>query len=312
MKKFDIDISVVVPCFNEGESLNELISQVVTVCEENSLSYELILIDDGSNDETWYIIEQNAPSNAKIKGIKLSRNHGHQIALTAGLSQAEGNLILMMDADLQDPPQLLPEMIKAINEGAEVAYGVRKSRSGETYFKKLTAKVFYKLINYLSSNTIPRDTGDFRLITKRALETFLTMDEQFRFVRGMFSWIGFKQTAVFYHRNPRVAGETKYTIKKMVFFALDAVTSFSIAPIRFAVYLSLFSIFIAILTAAYVIISLISFSAVPGWASMLLIFSFFSSVQLIALGIIGEYIGRMFVEIKKRPLFIVEKTIGKS
>lgn len=304
-------LSVVVPCHNEVENIAELVKQVFEVCQKHAPDFELILVDDGSEDKTWSMIEAEASSKPQIVGVKLSRNHGHQIALTAGLSHAKGQRIMMMDADLQDPPQLLPEMMMGLDSGADVAYGLRRTRDGETVFKKITAKYFYKLINYLSSGQIPRDTGDFRLVTRRALDTFLSMNEQFRFVRGMFSWIGFNQVPIEYDRNPRLAGETKYTFSKMLIFAIDAITSFSTLPIRFAVYLSLFSLFVAFGATIYVFISFFSAAPVPGWASTLLMLSFFSGTQLLALGIIGEYVGRMSVELKKRPMFIVDQVVNK-
>ena len=302
-----LPLSIVVPCYNEEDSLGELVRRVRETCAGMEISFELILVDDGSSDRTWECIEAQAAEYNEIVGVKLSRNHGHQIALTAGLVQARGQRILMMDADLQDPPELLEEMMQTLDDGADVAYGKRNARRGESIFKKVTAYYFYKIINRLTDGQIPRDTGDFRLVSRRALDTFLQMNERFRFVRGMFSWIGYDQRPVLYDRDPRYAGETKYTLSKMIRFAVDAITSFSISPLRFSVHVSLFALFVAMATTAYVLGAFFFAQPAPGWASILLVLSFFSAVQLLCIGIIGEYVGRLFMELKGRPLFIVEE-----
>lgn len=312
MSSEKLQLSVVVPCYNEEDGLTELISRVTEVCSRLNTNFELILVDDGSKDSSWSIIEAASRTDQNIVGIKLSRNHGHQIALTAGLSQASGARILMLDADLQDPPELLSEMMEALDDGADIAFGKRRKRAGESFFKKITAAYFYKIINSLTDGQIPRDTGDFRLVSRRALDTFLAMNERFRFVRGMFSWVGFDQRPIYYDRDARFAGETKYTVAKMVGFAIDAITSFSIVPLRLAAYVSFVAFIVSIITAIYVLGSAVFFSPAPGWASILLILSLFSAVQLLSLGIIGEYVGRLFVELKGRPLFIIDKIANRQ
>lgn len=300
-------LSVVVPCYNEVESLHELVRRVREACAAIDIAFELILVDDGSSDATWAKIELAAAEHEEIFGIKLARNHGHQIALTAGLSQARGMRILMLDADLQDPPELLGMMMKTLDEGADVAYGKRRARAGEGFLKKFTAKYFYWIINKLTGDQIPRDTGDFRLITRRVLDEFLEMNERFRFVRGMFSWIGFDQRPVYFDRDARFGGTSKYTLMKMIRFAVDGITSFSIAPLRLSIFLSMFALLMCVLNAVYVVGSIILANPVAGWSSILLVISFFSAVQLLTIGIIGEYVGRLYMETKGRPLFIIDE-----
>jgi dolichol-phosphate mannosyltransferase len=303
----EIYLSVVVPCFNEEEGLNELVRRVVAVCDILDRPWELVLIDDGSSDDTWRIIESHASENTSIHGVCLSRNYGHQLALTAGLSVARGARICMIDADLQDPPEVLPAMLERMDLGFDIVYGQRSAREGETLFKKLTARIFYRLIRSLSDTEIPVDTGDFRLVSRRALDDFMGMTERYRFVRGMFSWIGYRQSAFEYRRDARFAGETKYPLTKMVRFALDALTGFSIMPLKLATTLAYLSLVVSAVIGVYVVASLIMYQTAPGWASLLLAISFFSSMQLLTQGIMGEYIGRLYMESKGRPLFIIRE-----
>ncbi|MEM9145487.1 MAG: glycosyltransferase family 2 protein [Pseudomonadota bacterium] len=303
-------ISVVVPCFNEEESLPGLHARLTAVCRTLGLAYEIVLVDDGSRDGTWAEISARAETDPCLRGIRLARNHGHQLALTAGLAAARGGRVMMLDADLQDPPELLPDMMALMDEGYDVVYGRRTRREGESAFKKATASLFYRLINRLSDVEIPVDVGDFRLVNRRVLDAFLAMPERTRFVRGMFAWLGHRQIGLDYVRQPREAGETKYPLAKMVRFAGDALTGFSIAPLRLATLLAYVSLAVAAGLAFYVLSAHLAGQTLQGWTSILLAIAFFSGIQLLTLGIIGEYLGRLYVESKERPLFLVAETIG--
>lgn len=305
----EIAISVVVPCYNESEVLPHFIDRMVKTCKLTKQKCEIIIIDDGSKDSTWPIIVENSLSNKDIIGIKLSRNHGHQLALTAGLNYAKGDKILIIDADLQDPPELLMSMLELMAPDVDVVYGLRNNRLGESYFKKISAFFFYRILEYLSETRIPRDTGDFRLISRKALKVFLCMDEYHRFIRGMISWVGFKQVPLSYEREARKAGISKYPFAKMWIFALNAVTSFSIKPLRIASYIGFSLAIISLLVMCNIIMSYFkNHTAVQGWSSLIVIILLIGSLQLIVLGLIGEYLGRMYIESKKRPLYIIDKT----
>jgi glycosyltransferase involved in cell wall biosynthesis len=269
-------------------------------------------VDDGSTDNTWRAIEKASADCAQVVGIKLSANRGHQIALTAGLEAAKGERIMMLDADLQDPPELMTDMMFMMDRGFDVVYGRRAERKGETLFKKITAHAFYRVLNAMSDTEIPRDTGDFRLVNRKTLDAVLEMPERSRFIRGMFAWAGFKQVGIEYIRAPRETGETKYPLRKMIRFSIDAMTAFSTKPLKLATRLSFVSLFIASMMAIYVFRSLILYQTAPGWASVILAVSFFSGVQLLTLGILGEYVGRLYVEAKKRPLYFVSEELRKT
>lgn len=298
-------LSIVVPCFNEEAALPHLAARLDRATAEWRTSREILLVDDGSSDATWDAIQKAAAEVEGLRGIRLSANRGHQAALTAGLTAAKGERIFMLDADLQDPPELISEMMAMMDRGYDVVYGKRKKRKGETLFKKATAWGFYRVLNMLSDIEIPNDTGDFRMVSRRALDAVLAMPERARFVRGMFSWVGFRQIGLEYVRDERIAGDTKYPFRKMLQFGLDAVTSFSTRPLRWATRLSFLSLIATAVMLAYVGGSLIFYQTAPGWASVLLAVSFFSSVQLLTLGIIGEYLGRLYMEAKGRPLYTV-------
>jgi dolichol-phosphate mannosyltransferase len=305
-------LSVVIPCYNEEDVLRELNRRLAPVCATATAGadYEIILIDDGSRDSTWSLIEGLSAQDPHIIGVRLSRNHGHQLALSAGLSLARGELILVLDADLQDPPELLPDMIRLMQtEGADVVYGQRNARLGETWFKRKTAKAFYRLLSHLTDIPIPQDTGDFRLMTRRVLTHLNEMPEHFRFVRGLVSWIGFRQVPLLYERKPRFAGTTKYPLRAMFRFATDAVTSFSVRPLRLAGSLGFTFAGLAMLDVLYAVFRVYRHETVPGWASVVAATAIFSSVQLIVLGIMGEYIGRLYIESKHRPLFIIDQIV---
>jgi dolichol-phosphate mannosyltransferase len=308
-----IDLSVVVPCYNEIEGLDALRQRLVRVCEDHAAgTWEVILVDDGSSDGTREAIVAIAQADSRFAGLLLARNFGHQIALSAGLRYAIGARILILDADLQDPPELLPQMMALMDAGNDVVYGKRISRKGETAFKKASASLFYRLLNRLSEVEIPRDTGDFRLMSRRALDVLNAMPEQHRFIRGMVSWIGFRQAALEYHRDERFAGETKYPLRRMLRLTVDALTSFSIVPLRLASWLGLITAALSIPLLVYIIVSWLSGDVVQGWVSLAGIVVLFGGIQLIVVGIIGEYVGRMYVQSKNRPLFVVEGFVRQS
>jgi glycosyltransferase involved in cell wall biosynthesis len=306
------DISVVVPCYNEEGVLAELYRRLMATIETLAIRAEVVLVNDGSKDGTWPILLDLASTDPRLVLVNLSRNHGHQLALTAGLSQATGRRILIIDADLQDPPELLPEMMTAMDSGADVVYGVRRRREGESKFKLATAALFYRLIERVTDVPIPRDAGDFRLISRRALDVLLAMPERHRFVRGMVSWIGFRQVPLPYDRHPRFAGETKYPLRKMFRFALDAITAFSTKPLAIASWAGIAMALVSCLLLAYSLVSWLRSDVVIGWTSLMATVTLLGSVQLVVLGVIGEYIGRMYEQVKGRPLFIIERVVRSS
>lgn len=301
-------LSVVVPVYNEEDGIDELLRRVEAACKKQFADdYEIVLVNDGSSDASWETICRHADANERVVGINLSRNHGHQLALAAGLEHIRGELAFVLDADLQDPPELLGAMLDEIRAGADVAYGQRTARAGETAFKRGTATVFYRLLSRMVDVTIPRDSGDFRLMTRRVVEQLKAMPERFRFVRGMVSWIGFKQVAVPYRRDARFAGQTHYPLRKMIALAVDAVTSFSTVPLRFASHLGIVFGMLGLLALGWVGWGWLSGGTVEGWASLAALVLVIGSVQLLVLGVFGEYLGRMYMESKNRPLFIVSE-----
>ena len=311
-------VSVVVPCFNEQESLRELHRRVSAVCasivasKDGEGSYEIVLINDGSRDATWPEMTRLADEDPRVVAINLSRNHGHQLALTAGLSVCRGERVLILDADLQDPPELLPAMLARMDAGVDVVYGQRMERPGETAFKRASAAVFYRVIDSLTETPIPIDTGDFRLVSRRVLDALLAMPERHRFIRGMIAWIGFRQEPILYRREPRFAGTTKYPMRKMIRFGLDAVTAFSVRPLQLASLLGVATGVLSLLLLGFVLVSWLFFNTVHGWASQLAIVTILGSVQLFVLGIIGEYLGRLYEQGKGRPLFVVESIVRRE
>jgi dolichol-phosphate mannosyltransferase len=302
-----VKLSVVVPCYNEVGNIGELHKRVSAACEKSvGSSYELVLVNDGSRDETWNEIATLHFSDEHVVAVNLSRNYGHQVALSAGLSVCLGERVLILDADLQDPPELLSGMMEAIDRGADVAYGVRSERLGESWFKRASAKFFYRLLAHVVDIEIPTDTGDFRLMTRRAVDILVDMPEQHRFIRGMVSWIGLKQTPIMYQRQPRYFGVTKYPLTKMVRFALDAITGFSIRPLRIASYFGLISGFSAVILLSHVLYLWALGDTVEGWTSIVSVMLLLGAAQLFVIGIIGEYLGRLYMEAKGRPLFVVQ------
>ncbi len=311
--EYGVNLSVVIPCFNEERVLDVLVDRVSrAACEVFGDSFEMVLVDDGSRDGTWSEIDRLSRQHACLKGVRLSRNFGHQSALTAGLDFSCGEFVFVVDADLQDPPELLSQMYSKLLEGYDVVYGQRKSRDGETFFKLATANLFYRLIDRLSESAIPRDTGDFRLMRRCVVNAYLSMPERHRFVRGMIAWVGFRQCAFPYSRDARTIGETKYPVSKMVRLAIDAITGFSIVPLRFCGILGVLAIFVSFGLVAYVGLSYFVFGSREGWASLAAIITFFGSLQLISLSLIGEYLGRTFMESKRRPLYIISESVNSD
>jgi polyisoprenyl-phosphate glycosyltransferase len=299
-------LSVVAPCYNEAETLSELVRRIVNVCERCvGDNYELILVNDCSTDNTWAEMLRLSRVSRQIVLVDLAHNHGHQLALTAGLYVARGDRIMIIDADLQDPPELLAEMMAELDGGADVAYGQRVHRGGESWFKKVSAALFYRILQRLADAPIPTDTGDFRLMTRQVVDVLLSMPEQHRFIRGMVAWIGFRQVPIPYERHPRFAGRTKYPLRRMIRFAVDAITGFSVAPLRLSLYFSLWSVLIAVLVALYALWQWFAGVAVPGWTSIAVIVLAFGGMQMLCLGIMGEYLGRLYAQSKQRPLFVI-------
>ncbi len=304
----EVTFSIVVPVFNEFESLPELYRRVREVMESTGEPWELVLVDDGSTDGSTERIRELAASDRRVRAVIFARNFGHQIAVTAGLDYARGRAVVVMDADLQDPPEVILDLIAKWREGYEVVYAVRTEREGETWFKKVTAALFYRLIARITDVKIPLDTGDFRLLDRKVVEVMKRMRERHRFLRGMAAWVGFRQVGVPYKRAPRFAGETKYPFRKMLLLALNAITSFSYFPLQVATYFGFFSAGLAILAIPVVIILRASGSqAFYGQATTLIAVLFLGGVQLISLGILGEYVGRLYDEAKGRPLYIVRE-----
>jgi polyisoprenyl-phosphate glycosyltransferase len=307
-----VALSIVVPCFNEQECLAALHGRLTASAHEAvGEDYEIVLVNDGSRDSSWERMLEMAEADRRLVAINLSRNHGHQLALTAGLDLCRGATVMIIDADLQDPPELLPEMMRVMREeGADVVYGVRRSRSGETAFKRATAHGFYRLLSRATEVDIPVDTGDFRLMSRRALDALLSMPEQARFIRGMVAWIGFKQVAFAYDRQERFAGATKYPLRKMLRFALDALTGFSSAPLKLASHAGLALSIGSVVLILYIAFAWATGQSIQGWTSLMLVVVVLGAVQMFVLALMGEYIGRLYIESKRRPLYVVEEVAG--
>ncbi|WP_375395519.1 glycosyltransferase family 2 protein [uncultured Sphingomonas sp.] len=305
-------LSIVVPCYNEAACLDPLHARITAAAHGVvAEDYEIVLINDGSRDDSWAVMQRLAAADPRLVAINLSRNHGHQLALTAGLDLCGGAQILVIDADLQDPPELLADMRAAmVARAADVVYAVRRKRDGETLFKKATAALFYRVLDRVTDTPIPLDTGDFRLMSRRALDAFLSLPEQARFIRGMVAWVGFRQVPFPYDRAERHAGETNYPIGKMIRLAFDAVTGFSTAPLRFASHAGLALTGASLLLFVYIAIGFFTGSAVQGWTSTMLVVVLLGAVQMFVLGMIGEYLGRLYIESKHRPLYIVADVAG--
>ena len=304
-----IELSVIIPVYNEENNIQIIYERLISVVKMLDISYEFIFVNDGSIDGSLAKIKQLSDENVNIKFIDFSRNFGHQIAVTAGLDICKGNYIVIIDADLQDPPELITELYRKINEGYNVVYARRKIRRGESFLKKFTAKMFYKLMDSITSIPIPPDTGDFRIIDKKIINVLRNMPEQQKYLRGQIAWAGFKQTFIEYDRDERYAGKTGYTYSKMFRFALDAITSFSNFPLKFATTIGFIVFGISFLGIIYsLFVKLFLDSTVPGWTSIMLSVLFLGGIQLLSIGIIGEYIGRISANIRNRPLYIINET----
>jgi dolichol-phosphate mannosyltransferase len=304
-------VSIVIPCFNEEANLRETHRRVTEAIGRAGIQHEIVYVDDGSRDLTPELLRQLQADDDHVRVVYLSRNFGHQFAVTAGLAHTSGSAAIVMDADLQDPPEVMLEMIRLWEDGYDVVYGVRTDREGETRFKLLTARVFYRLIHWLSETDIPLDTGDFRLLDRKVVDAILAMPERDRFLRGMVSWAGFRQVGLPYRRAPRFAGETKYPVSKMVRFAFDGIVSFSVKPLRLSTLMGFVSAGMALLAIFYALaMRLFTQRWVTGWTALIIAILFLGGAQLISLGIIGEYVGRLYGEAKRRPLYLVRQTLG--
>jgi glycosyltransferase involved in cell wall biosynthesis len=306
--------SFVIPIHNEEETLEELYRRLSSVMEELDGASEVILVDDGSTDRSCDIISDLYRRDPRFKSLFLSRNFGHQMAITAGLDHASGNAVIIMDGDLQDPPELVPELVARWHEGYDVVYAVRDDRLDHSRFRTVTASLFYRTLRRLTSEDIPANVGDFRLVDRRVLNAALTMRERNRFLRGMFSWVGFKQTGVRFVRQGRYAGSTKYPVTKLATLAVDGIVSFSNVPLRFALSMGFLVSVVAFLTGFLAIVGKLVgvVEDVPGWASIVFVTSFLGGVQLVMIGVMGEYIGRIYEEVKQRPLYVVRDEQGLS
>jgi dolichol-phosphate mannosyltransferase len=304
-------LSVVVPVFNESAVLEAFYQRTTqALATIDNAGFEILFVDDGSQDDSFARLAKLAAEDRRVRVVKFSRNFGHQIAISAGVDYAQGDCIVVIDADLQDPPEVIREMVHQWRAGYDVVYGVRASRAAESRLKLVTAGAFYRLLNALTRVPIPVDVGDFRLISRRVAEQLKQLKEKDRFVRGLVSWLGYPQTGVTYHREARFAGETKYPYRKMVKFALDGVTSFSTVPLKLASWLGYLTSALAFLYMADVFVQKLRGITVQGWATTMVAILFLGGVQLICLGIMGEYLGRVFNETKPRPLYVVEEFLG--
>jgi glycosyltransferase involved in cell wall biosynthesis len=307
----DLKISIVVPLHNEEPNIDYLFERLTTVLDQLPLSYEIICVDDGSKDNTLKCLIEQHNRNPVIKVVSLSRNFGKELALSAGIDYATGDAVVPIDADLQDPPELIEDLIAKWREGYDVVHATRRSRQGETWLKRFTANAFYRVIGGMSTVPIPRDTGDFRLLDRRVVEALKQMPERTRFMKGLFAWVGFKDTAIFYDRAQRYKGRTKWNYWRLWNFAVDGITSFSSVPLKVWSYLGLVLSIFAFLYASFLIIrTLLLGIDVPGYASLMVVTLFLGGIQLITLGIIGEYLGRVYEEVKRRPLYLVRDAYG--
>ncbi|CEO87655.1 MAG TPA: glycosyltransferase family 2 protein [Syntrophaceticus sp.] len=306
-------ISVVAPVYNESANIEAFYGRVTDVLQNTAYDYEIIFVNDGSKDDSMAMLTKLAYKNSKVKVIDLSRNFGKEIALSAGIDYASGDAVIPIDADLQDPPELIPKLIAKWQEGYDVVYATRTERAGETWLKKYTAHLFYRTINKLTKIEIPADTGDFRLLSKPVVEALKQMPERNRFMKGLFSWVGFRQTGVQYQRDSRNAGKSKYNYSKMWNHALDGITSFSRVPLQFAAYFGFIVAFTAFIYAIFIIVRTLFFvHDLPGYPSLITIILFLGGVQLMTIGILGEYIGRIYNEVKERPLYLIRAKYGFS
>ena len=304
-------LSVIIPCYNEEAVLRATHERLTNVMNGMNVDYELIFVNDGSRDRTQELLAELQTFDPRMRVLLLSRNFGHQIAVTAGLEEALGAAVVIIDADLQDPPEVIPQMVQLWRAGNEVVYGLRDEREGESRFKLWTAKVFYRLINRLSETKMPLDAGDFRLLDRKVVDVINAMPERARFLRGMVSWAGFRQVPLHYARAARQAGDSKYPLRKMVHFAMDGIISFSLVPLKIAIWTGFLAIWIAVAGIIVAIVDRLLNKQLPrGWASLFVAVLFMGGVQLVSLGILGEYLGRIYKEVKRRPLYVVHERLG--
>lgn len=304
-------LSLVIPVFNEEATLPELARRLDEFLGALDETWEVVFIDDGSKDRSLQMLRELAAREPRYKVLSFGRNFGHQIAITAGVDVAEGAAVVVMDADLQDPPEVVREMLVKFREGFDVVYGVRTKRHGESLFKRVTAALFYRLLRSMLGFEVPVDTGDFRLMSRQMVVTLRSLREKHRFVRGMVAWVGFKQTRVYYERPARFAGETKYPLSKMMRFAIDGITSFSIIPVRMATWLGVATGFLAVFIGLWAIVQkLRGAPVVVGWTTIMMLVAFCSSAQLLMTGVLGEYVGRIYEEVKRRPLYTVAERLN--
>ncbi len=305
-------LSVIVPLYNEELVIDEMYQRIKKILDDNQINYEIILINDGSKDDTLPKANLLCQNDVNVKLISFSRNFGHQVAITAGMDNASGQCVVIIDADLQDPPEVIIQMIEKWKEGYHVVYGVRKKRQGETSFKLFTASVYYRILKKLTSVEIPVDAGDFRLMDRKVVDELIKMRERNRFVRGMVSWVGFKQCEIEYEREKRYAGETKYPFKKMLKFATDGIISFSHVPLKLSSTLGFISAAASMILMIWGLIVKVIYPEVTitGWASLFVSVLFIGGIQLLCIGILGEYLGRIYDEIKKRPIYIIDEQIN--
>lgn len=308
-----IKYSLIIPVYNEEDSLDELYNRIFDVSKNFNGEYEIIFVNDGSQDKSIEVLKRLYANDKRIIIINLSRNFGHQVAITAGMDFASGEAVITMDSDLQDPPEVIPRLIEKWQEGFEVVYGVRDERKGESIFKKITAKIFYRILNKMSNIKIPLDTGDFRLMDKKVVDVLKEIREENRYMRGLTSWVGFSQIGIVYKRDARFAGRTKYPLGKMIKLALDAFVSFSGLPLKMATYIGFLISFLSFIYLFYILwLKIFTAELIQGWSSLITAVLFIGGIQLICLGIIGEYIGRINNEVKRRPLYVVRNIISKN
>jgi polyisoprenyl-phosphate glycosyltransferase len=304
-------ISVVVPAYNEELVINETHKRLNDALSSIAADYEIIYVNDGSRDKTIEILKEIGAKDSHVRILNFSRNFGHQVAVTAGIQHATGDAVVLIDADLQDPPELIKEFVRKWQEGYDVVYAIRKSRAGETWFKKITAAIYYRTLRKLIDIEIPLDTGDFRLMSRKVVDSLNAMPERHRFIRGLVSWVGFKQIGVEYERQERFAGETKYPLKKMIKFALDGITAFSYKPLQLASWLGVYAALIGFVgILAIIALKFLTEVTVQGWSSLMVVVLFIGGVQLGILGIMGEYLGRIYDEVRGRPLYLLQERIG--
>ncbi len=309
--EFSPQLSLIVPVYNESSNLDLFYERVLKVLKPLNLSYEILFIDDGSKDDSLEKLLEIRGRDSKVKVVQFSRNFGKEIAVSAGLDLAEGKAAIPIDADLQDPPELIPSLLEKWKEGYDVVYAKRTKRMGESWLKRWTASLFYRLIAKMTNIDIPEDAGDYRLLSRAAVEQLKRLRERHRFMKGLFTWVGFKQTAVFFERDPRYSGKTKWNYWKLWNFAIEGITSFSYIPLQAASYLGLLVSVFAFFYGVFIIVfKLLHGIAVPGYASLMAAVLFLGGIQLLTLGILGEYIGRIYDEVKQRPLYVIHKTYG--